>query len=331
MGSADMMIHDKQALRRCLKQLVRHADVVETALDFDVVRGEMGVAAMLGSWTGSSYAPGESLRRAGGTTPLCADAAAMFAALDALELPVHDLDRADTMQKTYDRDAYPREILDVMHAKRVLVRTPMARAEDARFEDDRFAPLLEIGEALFAPGRYGVDYAACAQRIIEAAACCGAKHVSLPAYDEAALTYCLLPACQDAGLTLHVLLANEAQIARFAQLLDGFAPVRALACAPAAAEGALIDAAVHRERLTVRLSSLDHLPLALGKLGVRFVPYASCASLPEQMLGRWVNAREAIWQALANAYLPLARSGVDLTTEALERDVAALLCGAFDA
>ncbi len=52
-----MMISDKQTLRRCLKQLVRRADVVEALLDFDVFNGEMGIPAMLGTWTGSSYEP----------------------------------------------------------------------------------------------------------------------------------------------------------------------------------------------------------------------------------------------------------------------------------
>ena len=43
------------------------------------------------------------------------------------------------------------------------------------------------------------------------------------------------------------------------------------------------------------------------------------------MLGRWLLAKESLWQALANAYLPLARSGYALETAAIERDVRRLL------
>ena len=39
-----MIISDKQELRRCVKQLVRRAEVCEASLDFDVSGGEIGVA-----------------------------------------------------------------------------------------------------------------------------------------------------------------------------------------------------------------------------------------------------------------------------------------------
>lgn len=322
-----MVISDKQTLRRCLKQLVRRADVVEASLDFDVLNGEMGIPAMLGTWTGSSYEPGESLRRAGETTPLCADAAAMFAALDALELPVHDLDRADMIQKTYTREAYLREILDVMRARRVFVRIPIEQAETVQFEDDRLSPLLDVGKGLFAPGRYGIDYAEAARKIIQAAESCGTKHVMLPEYDADALRHCLLPACEDAGLTLHVALKTAQEVEAFSLMLDQYPKARTLVSAEDDAEKKLIEAAVRRSHLTVCLTNLDHLPLALSKLSTRFVPYSSRAILPEQMLGRWTAAREAIWQALCEAYLPLARSGFDLDSERIARDVDVLLCG----
>lgn len=322
-----MIISDKQTLRRCLKQLVRRADVVEASLNFDVLNGEMGIPAMLGTWTGSSYEPGEALRRAGNTTPLCADAAAMFAAMDALELPVYDLDRADMIQKTYTREAYLREILDAMRARHVFVRTPIERADTVQFEDDRFSPLLDVGRGLFLPGRYGVDYAEAAQKIIHAAQNCGTKHIMLAEYEEQALRYCLLPACEDAGLTLHVKLETQEEVEAFSRMLDEYPKARVLVSAEENAEKKLIEAAVRRNHLTVCLTSLEHLPLALSRLGTRFVPYSSRADLPEQMLGRWTAAREAIWQALCDAYLPLARSGFDLDSERIAHDVDVLLCG----
>ena len=62
---------------------------------------------------------------------------------------------------------------------------------------------------------------------------------------------------------------------------------------------------------------------------MRFVPYASEAALPEQMLGRWIMARETIWPILCDAYLPLARCGYRLTSEQVASDVQMLLGGHF--
>ena len=42
-----MVISDKQALRRCVKQAVRRAEVVETMLDFDVLHAELGVVPLM--------------------------------------------------------------------------------------------------------------------------------------------------------------------------------------------------------------------------------------------------------------------------------------------
>lgn len=323
-----MIISDKQELRRCVKQLVRRAEVCEASLDFDVSGGETGVEAMLDTWTHPAATPGEALRRATAEhTPFDADAAAMFAALDAMELPVRDLDRAQAMVMEYERPAYLREVLDTMRARCVLVRVPTDRAAQASFEDDRFEPLLEANGDLFVPGRYGVDYAGAARKLADGAQACGAKNLLLERFDAQALRYCLLPLCQDGGYALHVRLRSCEEIDRFALLLDEFDGVRALASTQAACELHLIDAAAQRVRLLVCLSDFAHMSAALGTLGTRFVAYSARAKLPEQMLGRWLLAKEEIWQALANAYLPLARSGYTLETAAIERDVRRLLSG----
>lgn len=320
------MIGDKQELRRCVKQLVRRAEVCEASLDFDVLHGEIGVEAMLDTWARPAATPGEALRRATAEyTPFDADAAAMFAALDAMNLPVKDLDRAQAMAAEYERPAYLREVLDTMRAKCVLVRVPMEK--ETSFDDDRFEPLLEAGGDLFVPGRYGVDYAGAARKLADCARACGARNLLLERFDAQALRYCLLPLCQDSGYALHVRLRSCEEIDRFALLLDEFDGVRALASAQAACELHLIDAAAQRVRLLVCLSDFAHMNAALGKLGTRFAAYGAHAKLPEQMLGRWLLAKEGIWQALANAYLPLARSGYTLESAAIERDVRRLLSG----
>ena len=321
-----MIISDKQELRRCVKQLVRRAEVCEASLDFDVSGGEIGVEAMLDTWAHPAATPGEALRCATAEhTPFAPDAAAMFAALDAMDLPLRDLDRAQAMVMEYERPAYLREVLDTMRAKCVLVRVHMDK--QTPLDDDRLEPLLMASGDLFAPGRYGVDYAGAARKLADCAQACGARNLLLERFDAQTLRYCLLPLCQDSGFALHVQLRSCEEIDRFALLLDEFDGVRALARAQASCELHLIDAAAQRVRLLVCLSDFAHMNAALETLGTRFAAYSTQAKLPEQMLGRWTLARESIWQALANAYLPLARSGYTLESAAIERDVRRLMSG----
>ena len=322
-----MIISDKQELRRCVKQLVRRASVCEASLDFDVSSGEVGVEAMLDLWARPAATPGEALDRSTAEqTPFSPDARAMFAALDALDLPVKDLDRAQRLQTEYERPAYLREVLDTMRAKCVLVRVRAKDAANTLFEDDRFEPLLIADDACFIPGRYGVDYAAAAREMAEAASVCGARNFAMDRFDAQALRYCLMPLCQDTGYVLHIHLSSQDEIKQLVLLLDEFEGVRALVTADEAVERCLIDAAASRVRLLACLSGAANLGYALSKLGTRFAAYSAKAVLPEQMLGRWLLEKENIWQALCDAYLPLARSGYELESSAIERDVRRILC-----
>lgn len=321
-----MIISDKQELRRCVKQLVRRANVCEASLDFDVAHGEIGIEAMLDLWARPAATPGEALERSTAEqTPFCENARAMFAALDAMDLPVKDLNRAKVLQMQYERGAYLREMLDTLRAKCVLVRVPAEKAAETAFEDERFEPLLVVDEAWFAPGRYGVDYADAARMIAEAAAACCARNITMDRFDAQALRYCLLPVCQDMGYALHVHVNTNAEAAQFALLLDAFEGVRALVTAKEDAQRAVIDEAASRVRMLVCLSGASSMGYALTKLGTRFSAYSANSVLPEQMLGRWLLEKEHIWQALCEAYLPLARSGYELESSAIERDVRKLL------
>ena len=308
-----MLISDKQELRRCVKQAVRRAQVSETMLCFDVQQGEMGVEPLMAAL------------RQGQGTPFGEDGAAVYAALDALGLPIRDPAGAISMQQSYERNAWLREVLDVMRAQRVLVAVPLERAQEFLPSDDRLAALPVIDSACFVPGRYGVDYRAVAARIAEAAHACGARDLLVRDVSEDALRYAVLPACEDARCVLHAALEGEAQVRAFAALLDEFSGVRAIASAEGEAETTLIALAAQRPRMLVRLTDMSHLPLALEALGARFLPYASGAPLPELMLGRWIGARERLWPLMADAYLPLARTGYPLDSQRIERDVAALL------
>lgn len=308
-----MLISDKQELRRCVKQAVRRAQVSETMLCFDVQQGEMGVEPLMAAL------------RQGQGTPFGEDGAAVYAALDALGLPIRDPAGAISMQQSYERNAWLREVLDVMRAQRVLVAVPLERAQEFLPSDDRLAALPVIDSACFVPGRYGVDYRAVAARIAEAAHACGARDLLVRDVPEDALCYAVLPACEDARCVLHTALEGEVQVRAFAALLDEFSGVRAIASAEGEAETTLIALAAQRPRMLVRLTDMSHLPLALEALGARFLPYASGAPLPELMLGRWIGARERLWPLLADAYLPLARAGYPLDSQRIERDVASLL------
>ena len=321
-----MIISDKQELRRCVKQLVRRANVCEASLHFDVNAGEVGVEAMLDLWARPAATPGEALARTtADQTPFSLEARTMFAALDAMDFPVKDLDRAKTQQLTYERSAYLREILDTLRAKCVLVRVKAQDPADPAFEDERYEPLLEADGEWFVPGRYGVDYAAAARVLAHAAQACGARNLAMDRFDAQALRYCLLPLCQDTGCALHLHVESAEEAVQFALLLDEFEGVRALVSAGDAAQRKLIDLAVSRVRLTVCLSGAHQLGYALEKLGTRFVAYSARAVLPEQMLGRWLLEKESIWQALSECYLPLARTGYELESSAIERDVRRIL------
>ena len=319
-----MIIRDKQDLRRCVKQAVRRAEVVETRLDFDVQRGETGVGALMDAWV-----PGKDLAYGMGT-PIHRDAIDAFSALNALDLPAHDVNKAEAIAQGYDRTSYLVQVLRAMRARRVLVAVPLAEAEQAAFPDDRFSPLLVVEQAAFAPGRYGVDYAAVAQRIAQTARSCGAKGITLASWDAQALSYCLAPMCEDECLVLHAQADTREQAAQLLQLVETHPRLRVLAGATGHAERDLIAGAATQSRLLVRLSDPQKLCEAVGLLGTRVLAYSACAGLPEQMLGRWVRAKEMIWPALYEAYLPLARAGYELTDEAIEQDVARMLGGAYE-
>lgn len=320
-----MIISDKQELRRCVKQLVRRAEVFVAELDFDVKNGSLGVEAALDQWARPAASPSESLQRSCvDQTPFHPDAAAMFAALDAMDLPVKDLDRAASVQHSYEREAYLSELLDTMRAKCILVRVPMDQATQVSFDDQRFCPLLVADDHLFTPGRYGVDYASVAKAIADAALMCDASNIKMNTFDAQAMRYCILPICQEHGFTLHLKLKTKEEIEQFTILLDHFDGVHAVVSTSEDLQKTLINAAIERIRMLVQID-IDHMPYALGKLGTRFAPLVACASVPELMLGRWLCAKEAIWQTLADAYLPLARSGYELQSAAIERDVRRIL------
>lgn len=328
-----MVIRDKQELKRCVKQTVRRAQIVETDFSFDVMNGDMGVSELLDTWTLPAGAPSDVIRRATENgTPFSQNAAAMFAALSALELPTHNLNNAQTIQQSYDRNAYLREVLDAMKARRVLVRVPAECAHEAVFDDDRFAPMLEIDPiAFFKSGRYGINYEEKAEQITKLLSVCGAKDLYAGYAGADMLHYALIPVSEDTGSIIHMYAGSDPEeLWLLAGILEDYPQARAVLFCEPEHERLLIDLAENRPNIMPRIGNPDNMGYALSRLNTRFVPYASGAKLPEQMLGRWEIAKETIWQTLFSAYLPLARSGYELTSEAIARDVAQLLGGNLD-
>lgn len=324
-----MIISDKQELKRCLKQAVRRSPIVDTRLLFDVQRDAYGIEALIAS--GLERSTAAMTHPSSGQTRFGADAAAVYAALDALNLPVRDLRSATTMQQSYDKNAWIREVLDALRANRVLCAVSSANADQTLFEDDRLAPMILAEPEMLKPGRYGVNYEAAAQRIEQALRDCNARDILVNRFSEHELAFCLMPVCEDTHAVLHVDLNNAEEIAEFSRLLDTFPGVRAVVSADDASMEELYSAAACRTRMLVQLRDPCMLPRALEKLGTRVLAYRSNAPLPEMMLGRWINAKETIWQMLLDAYLPLARAGYVLEKEAIEQDVAMLMGGSLNA
>lgn len=312
-----MIISDKQELKRCVKQAVRRAQIAECCLDFDMQNGRLGVDALMDE---AGVHPGKG-------TPFGEDGAAFYAALDALELPAKDLGSARSIQQSYERHAYIREVLDAIRAKRVLVTVDCRAQGVDLYGEDRLAPMVAADEAFFEAGRYGVDYAQLAKRLEDMLTGVGAEDLMIRRYDEHALRYCAFPVCEDMHAVLHVFLRSEEEISGFCALLERFPSVRAVAHAGCGLDSSLIAAAANQPRLLPALGSMAHLHEALAALGTRFIPFTCRASSPDMMLGRWIVAKEAFWQALCDAYLPLARSGYPLESASIERDVQALLGG----
>ena len=314
-----MIISDKQELRRCVKQAVRRAQIAETLLRFDMQSGKTGVDALMAALP---VHPG---------TPFGVDGAAVYAAMGALELPVRDLDSARAMQESYERHAWLREVLDAARVQRVLTVTAVDRAGSVSHDDDRVSPMIDAGSLSLAPGRYGPPYEAAARQLAAAVRASGARDVLAEGLSAELLRYAVLPVCEEERCVLHAALADEAQVHALDALLSEFPSVRVLAWARADAERLLIELAAQRAGLLVRLTDFSHLALALNRLGVRLIPYASEAALPELMLGRWLVAREQLWPLLADAYLPLARAGYPLDSQRIESDVNDLLTGSLKA
>lgn len=325
-----MIIRDKQDLKKCVKQCVRRAQVIETKAASSVFLDDFGIAAYLKNCGANEESLQELFESICASSPFDQKSFALLAALDALKLPAHDLDKAESLIHGYQHHEYISAVLSSMRARRVLVHTGKARDGMSRIEDERIACALTVDKSLFIPGRYGIDYERAANEIAQKAHSCGSTDIVMHEFDSSAFRYCLIPVSKDEQMVLHVHLRSEQQLHDLIDAAEQFPESRIIVGADENIQRQLIVRAVLKPQLLVQLSNTEHIAYALRMLGTRFIPYASGACRPEEMLGGWIYAKEALWQAMYDAYLPIARAGYGLTFERIEADVEMLLCGNYN-
>ena len=307
-----MIIRDKQDLRKCVKQSVRRAPVTETAVRLSVLHGGYGVGNWLNQYAKGSDDPSLQARFDAEEfgSPFSSSRCELLAALDAMNLPTHDLNKAETIISGHDNVSYLSMVLNALRANRLLIETDGEEDLSACYADERLKPLLLVQKDAFVPGRYGIDFAQYARQLEETALRLSARDIRLDRFDADILSYCIIPVCEDAGL---VLLAHP--------------DVKCLVSTDASIESCVLSEIQVSRSVLLRIGNMANLPAALEKLGVWFVPFSSQAKTPEELLGKWIRAKESIWQHLADAYLPLARTGYELTREQIETDAELLLGG----
>ena len=297
-----MIIRDKQDLRKCVKQCVRRSDAIETKICFD---------PMSFSADRISFAAGH---------PLTGRSLMQYAALSAMNLPVHDPVKAEIMLHSSNAEEILQTALASMRAKKVYVRIPVQN-DGWSCADERMIPVVTVSHDMFTPGRFGIDYQEAARRLINSLEMAGSHDVVLERYEPHAFMYCMLPVCEDTGAVAHLHFEDQEEMAKALEALSLHPDVRTLISADAEIECKLIELAAPMQNVLVRLSSLEHIGQAISILGTRFLPFASQAHTPEEMVGAWSCAKEKIWQALYDAYLLLARTGYEITREQIEEDV----------
>ncbi len=311
-----MLITDKQGLRQCLKQLLRNLPVVETGLAFDLMRGDVGLDALMSTCI------------AGSGTSLSEDYRATVAAREAMGLP-SDIEQAKREASVYTREAWMREIADQMKARRILVVTTLDAAVRMISEDDRYQPLPRVNRESFVPGRYGVDYARCSQDLAERLSGLGVHEMLADTEDLQTLRYGILPMAEDHEVTLHLEIRGRENARECAALLPEFTGVRAVLFPDVQALPEIMSICRGRERLLLCAPGARQIPELIDSLGLHFLPMRSMAVQPEQMLGRWSLMRDRLRELVYPAYLALARSGVQLSEERLEEELSEFLCPAI--
>ena len=314
------VISDKQGLRRCLKQFIRNLPAVEPFLDWNRKGGDTS-AQFLQRIT--PILTGRSTKESLLTDEECASLSAVKK-LGFSGDTKEDLARSFSL---YSNEAWLREVMEAGPFRRAYYPVRLTEADPPALDDERLQPFLCIEKEDFVPGRYGIDYRAMADQIRNALQMTGSKHLFLAEFDEAILRYCVLPVCEEEGAVLRIFLETAEEMDAFFTLCANAGYLHAVIRTTVDLQPMLIRRLASRERFLLSLNGFRDLPLAFSALGLHFIPFESRADSPEMMLGKWAMAREQLWPALLDAYLPSARTGYMLTAEKLEEDLCLFLGG----
>ena len=316
------VISDKQALRRCIKQYVRNLPMVEPFLLWNPK--EAGAPALF-----AARVSGMLPDRAAGVSLLSEEQCALLTALRKLGFAGETGEELAKSLGLYSKDAWLREALEAGLVRCAYYPIRLSGAVSAAAEDERLRPLLFVEKEDFVPGRFGIDYRSKADEIRAAMRTAGVRQLCLEGFDREILEYCLFPVCEEEGAILRVFLRTEEETEVFFALAKDAGYLHGILRTVPRLQGALIHRLAGRDRFLLSLNGFQDLPLALSILRLHFLPFESRADSPEMMIGKWAMAREQIWPALLEAYLPTARTGALLTAEQLEEDISLFLGGSL--
>ena len=315
------MIEDKQSLKKCVKQAVRHCSVYEPEIDWLPER---------------SHEPGETfLEFVGnhptiyaGSMPLMTEKElAVIAAMKAMGLWGLTVSELKEAIGSYTADAWFRELLDCTGIRCGLVRIPAESIFEVRLKDDRLLPMPVIRPSFFSMGKYGSEYHKEADRLRSVLRTAGIRHLTAENVGPEALHYCVLPVCEEEGCIVHLRIEEEQGLHDVLQMLKELPHLSTVLSTASRLEGDVIKKISGNERILLQLNGPENMDLALSRLGTRFIPFSAQASDFETILGSWILARERIWHSLTEKYTLMIRLGCAVSSESISKDVELLLNG----
>lgn len=327
-----MVIRNKAELRKTIRNAVKKTSATEVCTWIDWTQGDYGVDAMLNACCGG--APTDASQAFESlcvyNTPFNDDAADMFHALSALKMPKNDVQMIRSRQQQVSRQGYSALVIEKSNLDSVYFYTD---ALDSSPEIKGLVPVVNyhtISRDDLGDTRYGAHFHGLAQRTVQLLKDRGAKDLrfDMAAFsgDEAYahLRYCVLPLCDDNNIVLHVRLQDMDSQQTFFTLMEEFGSLACIVSAAGTCEA--IEQAKHFPRVLLRVED-EYFSQALGKLGTRFIPFSSEATLPDQLIGRWSRARFRLTELLCEAHLSLARAGYEILVGNIEDTVRTLLGG----
>ncbi len=312
-----MLISNKQELRKCLKQLIRHLPAMDIDLHYNPLSEEIGIRAVMNEIPGGAAV----LNGVNSKTPLTMQVVAALSIFAEMDLSIDDLQSAVISQEEYSSEAWVRELLDRTPFQKMLVRISDEKALSTFTQEDRFTFLIEACSDTVEIGRFGPLYERKANDLKILMNSCQTNHLTAKQYNKEFYKYCLMPLCEDNAFILHAFLPDYTSIQDFMNNVAFFPRLSCIVRTSSELEPTLIKQVSGIERVRLAIEDPDHYSIALSHLGLNFLPFSSHQERIELACGKWLVYREKLLEALQNSYLSLCRSGYELTSEQLEADL----------